>query len=120
MSKPFDIGIDSIAVAGPGRAPGGFYARMESVASDVSALTTGKSFYLETFGCQMNVHDSEKVSGVLLGRGYRAVDTPGQADLVLYHTCSIREKAAQKVFARLGDWKTTSENKIIGVLGCLA
>jgi tRNA-2-methylthio-N6-dimethylallyladenosine synthase len=120
MTKPFDIGIDSIAIAGPGRAPGGFYARMESVASDVSALTTEKSFYLETFGCQMNVHDSEKVSGVLLGRGYRAVDTPGQADLVLYNTCSIREKAAQKVFARLGDWKTASENKIIGVLGCLA
>ena len=79
-----------------------------------------KSFYIETFGCQMNAHDSEKVSGVLLGRGYRAVENPMQADLVLYNTCSIRERAAQKVFARLGDWKTVANGKIIGVLGCVA
>jgi len=57
---------------------------------------------------------------VLQGRGYWPVETPAQADLVLYNTCSIREKAAQKVFARLGDWKTLSDGKIIGVLGCLA
>ena len=63
----------------------------------------------------MNEHDSEKVSGVLLGRGYRAVENPMQADLVLYNTCSIRERAAQKVFARLGDWKTVGNGKIIGV-----
>ena len=68
----------------------------------------------------MNDHDSEKVAGVLQGRGYRAVESPAQADLVLYNTCSIREKAAQKVFARLGDWKTLADGKIIGVLGCLA
>ena len=80
----------------------------------------GKSFFIETFGCQMNDHDSEKVAGVLQGRGYWPVETPSQADLVLYNTCSIREKAAQKVFARLGDWKTLADGKIIGVLGCLA
>ena len=57
---------------------------------------------IETFGCQMNVHDSEKVAGVLLGRGYQQVDTFDAANLVLYNTCSIREKAAQKVFSRLG------------------
>src|ERR1700678_3787711 len=68
----------------------------------------------------MNDHDSEKVAGVLQGRGYWPVPTPGQADLVLYNTCSIREKAAQKVFARLGDRKTLSDGKIIGVLGCVA
>src|ERR1700723_3284590 len=84
------------------------------------AVVAGKSFFIETFGCQMNDHDSEKVAGVLQGRGYRPVPTPSQADLVLYNTCSIREKAAQKVFARLGDWKTLSDGKIIGVLGCLA
>ena len=86
----------------------------------VAGSAVGKSFFLETFGCQMNDHDSEKVAGVLQGRGYRAVDSPAQADLVLYNTCSIREKAAQKVFARLGDWKTLADGKIIGVLGCLA
>ena len=61
----------------------------------------GKTFYLETFGCQMNVHDSEKVIGTLMARGYTQVETPEDADLVLYNTCSIRDKAEQKVFNRL-------------------
>jgi tRNA-2-methylthio-N6-dimethylallyladenosine synthase len=81
----------------------------------------GRSFYLETFGCQMNVHDSEKVAGVLLSRGYRQADSPAAADMVFYNTCSIREKAAQKVFSRLGEFRgAAGEGKIIGVLGCLA
>src|ERR1700688_43893 len=81
----------------------------------------GKTFYLETFGCQMNVHDSEKVAGVLLGRGYQQVGTIDAAKLVLYNTCSIREKAAQKIFSRLGAYrKYPGEEKIIGVLGCVA
>src|SRR5579885_2997249 len=65
----------------------------------------GRTFYIETFGCQMNVHDSEKVSGLLMARGYRPVENFEEADLVFYNTCSIREKAAQKVFARLGAFK---------------
>src|SRR5579863_5250925 len=65
----------------------------------------GRSFYIETFGCQMNVHASEKVTGVLLARGYRQVNSPAAADFVFYNTCSIREKAAQKVFSRLGDFR---------------
>ena len=64
-----------------------------------------KTFYLETFGCQMNVHDSEKVVGTLVQEGYRQVETVEQADLVLYNTCSIRDKAEQKVFNRLADYK---------------
>ncbi len=69
----------------------------------------------------MNDHDSEKVAGVLLARGYRQVATPEAAGLILYNTCSIREKAAQKVFSRLGEYRTKqSEGKIIGVLGCVA
>ena len=51
----------------------------------------------------MNEHDSEKVAGVLLARGYRQVETPEAAKVILYNTCSIREKAAQKVFSRLGE-----------------
>ncbi len=51
------------------------------------------TFFLETFGCQMNDHDSEKVAGVLLSRGYRQVETPEAASLILYNTCSIREKS---------------------------
>jgi tRNA-2-methylthio-N6-dimethylallyladenosine synthase len=91
----------------------------ETVFQDLQAA--GKTFYLETFGCQMNVHDSEKVAGVLLGRGYRQVETIDAAKLVLYNTCSIREKAAQKIFSRLGAYrKYPGEEKIIGVLGCVA
>ena len=66
--------------------------------SGVPQRVPQKTFYLETFGCQMNVHDSEKVVGTLLQEGYRQVDTVEQADLILYNTCSIRDKAEQKVF----------------------
>ena len=54
-------------------------------------LEGGRTFYIETFGCQMNEHDSEKVAGVLLRRGYRQVASPDEARLVFYNTCSIRE-----------------------------
>jgi tRNA-2-methylthio-N6-dimethylallyladenosine synthase len=79
------------------------------------------TFYLETFGCQMNDHDSEKVAGVMVGRGYTRVEAPGDASVILYNTCSIREKAAQKVFSRLGEYRFTQKSgQVIGVLGCLA
>ena len=80
-----------------------------------------KTFYLETFGCQMNVHDSEKVVGTLVSQGYRQVSTVEEAGLVLYNTCSIRDKAEQKVFHRLADYKKLqSQGKKFGVLGCVA
>src|SRR5271163_5221545 len=147
MAKSFDVGIESLASDGTrtaavhqpamretaavgllplplrrARSTGADAAALRdgALAAGEAGIAAGKSFFLETFGCQMNDHDSEKVAGVLQGRGYRAVDSPAQADLVLYNTCSIREKAAQKVFARLGDWKTLADGKIIGVLGCLA
>jgi tRNA-2-methylthio-N6-dimethylallyladenosine synthase len=79
-----------------------------------------KTFYIETFGCQMNVHDSEKVAGTLVQSGYSAVENPEEADLVLYNTCSIREKAAQKVFSRLKNFrKAQVSGKVFGVLGCV-
>ncbi|MGO8986253.1 MAG: tRNA (N6-isopentenyl adenosine(37)-C2)-methylthiotransferase MiaB [Terriglobales bacterium] len=80
-----------------------------------------KTFYLETFGCQMNAHDSEKVVGTLLAQGYRQVPTVEEAGLVLYNTCSIRDKAEQKVFNRLADHKKLrAQGKQFGVLGCVA
>src|ERR1041384_5884934 len=79
-----------------------------------------KTFYIETFGCQMNVHDSEKVIGTLLHQGYSQVDEPQDADLILYNTCSIRDKAEQKVFNRLQQFKKDGKGKIFGVLGCVA
>jgi tRNA-2-methylthio-N6-dimethylallyladenosine synthase len=70
----------------------------------------------------MNFHDSEKVAGVLMACGLRPVETDEDADLILYNTCTIREKAAQKVFSRLGAFRKASRQagKIIGVLGCVA
>src|SRR5260370_9795497 len=93
--------------------------------SSLVGLRGGRTFYIETFGCQMNEHDSEKVAGVLLRRGYRQVVSPDEARLVFYNTCSIREKAAQKVFSRLGEFNPKNNfghesGKVIGVLGCVA
>jgi tRNA-2-methylthio-N6-dimethylallyladenosine synthase len=117
MSKSFDIEINlltepSVASVAP----------LPSHPKPVDRELGTKSFYIETFGCQMNVHDSEKVAGVLLERGYRPVDTAAAADFLLYNTCSIREKAAQKVFQRLNDFKVAAKanQKVIGVLGCVA
>jgi tRNA-2-methylthio-N6-dimethylallyladenosine synthase len=84
-------------------------------------VSSGKTFYIETFGCQMNVHDSEKVIGTLLEKGYSQVEEPESAGLVLYNTCSIRDKAEQKVFNRLQNFKRDAgKGKVFGVLGCVA
>jgi tRNA-2-methylthio-N6-dimethylallyladenosine synthase len=84
-------------------------------------MAANKTFYLETFGCQMNVHDSEKVIGTLRHEGYAQVDTEAAADLILYNTCSIRDKAEQKVFNRLNDYKKLhASGKRFVVLGCVA
>jgi tRNA-2-methylthio-N6-dimethylallyladenosine synthase len=80
-----------------------------------------KTFYIETFGCQMNTHDSEKVVGTLVAQGYKRVPTVEEAGLILYNTCSIRDKAEQKVFHRLADYKKLqAQGKRFGVLGCVA
>jgi tRNA-2-methylthio-N6-dimethylallyladenosine synthase len=94
---------------------------MSGVREQASQDARQKTFYLETFGCQMNVHDSEKVVGTLLQQGYRRVENVEQADLILYNTCSIRDKAEQKVFHRLADYKKLqAQGKKFGVLGCVA
>ncbi len=79
-----------------------------------------KTFYIETFGCQMNAHDSEKVVGTLVTEGYQQVETAEEAELVFYNTCSIRDKAEQKVFNRLQQFKKDSKGKTFAVLGCVA
>src|ERR1700747_1936892 len=117
MSKPFDIGINSLTEAN-----GLPVASVSSHQVPAGGGPYAKSFFIETFGCQMNVHDSEKVAGVLLERGYRPVNAAADADFLLYNTCSIREKAAQRVFQRLNDFKFAAKanQKVIGVLGCVA
>ncbi|MGC2527708.1 MAG: tRNA (N6-isopentenyl adenosine(37)-C2)-methylthiotransferase MiaB [Candidatus Acidiferrum sp.] len=125
MGKTFDIGLERLT-GGPGISfDGSLSAENAGVNAAPESIRTGGTargtFFLETFGCQMNDHDSEKVAGVLLSRGYRQVESPESASLILYNTCSIREKAAQKVFSRLGEFGAKqNDGRIIGVLGCVA
>ena len=81
-----------------------------------------KSFYVETFGCQMNVNDSEKVAGLLLAEGHRRAAGPGDADFVFINTCAVREKASEKLFHALGRLQKVKERRelLIGVGGCVA
>ncbi len=82
-----------------------------------------KKLYIQTFGCQMNVQDSEKMAALLKGSGYDTTDDSGLADLIILNTCSIREKAAQKIYSQLGRFQALKERKphlLIGVGGCLA
>jgi tRNA-2-methylthio-N6-dimethylallyladenosine synthase len=80
-----------------------------------------KTFFIETFGCQMNFHDSEKVAGSLISQGYRQVQSVEDADLIFYNTCSIRDKAEQKVFHRLAEFKRLQKlGKKFAVIGCVA
>src|SRR5215475_12669946 len=91
----------------------------------------GKKVYLETYGCQMNVHDSEKATRVFSDLGYSQTSEVSEADLILLNTCMVREKAARKVFARINEIKNeisrcgsrpgaNRELPVFGVMGCVA
>src|SRR2546425_1719499 len=113
MTQSFHVRIEDLKLRGQ--------ELRDGVPPVPASTDAARAFFLETFGCQMNDHDSEKVAGLLLSRGYQQVETPEAASLILYNTCSIREKAAQKVFSRLGEYREKqSEGKVIGVLGCVA
>jgi tRNA-2-methylthio-N6-dimethylallyladenosine synthase len=80
-----------------------------------------KKVYLETFGCQMNVSDSERVATKLETEGFEIISNPDTADVVLLNTCSIREKAEHKLYTRIGQIRNIGgEKPIIGILGCVA
>ena len=82
-----------------------------------------QKYYLTTFGCQMNVHDSERVAGILEKIGYRRAATPEEADLILLNTCCVRENAENRLYGHLGNLKPLKSNNpelIIGVGGCMA
>ncbi|SFD26486.1 tRNA-i(6)A37 thiotransferase enzyme MiaB [Thiohalospira halophila DSM 15071] len=83
----------------------------------------GGKLYIRSHGCQMNDHDSQRMADVLARGGYTPTDDPAAADILLLNTCSIREKAQEKVFSELGRWrayKETNPDVIIGVGGCVA
>jgi tRNA-2-methylthio-N6-dimethylallyladenosine synthase len=82
-----------------------------------------KSVYIHTFGCQMNVHDSEKILGILHNTGYSQTNDPYLADLIVFNTCSIRQKAEQKFYSELGRIKAVKTERpevTIAVAGCIA
>jgi tRNA-2-methylthio-N6-dimethylallyladenosine synthase len=88
-----------------------------------STLSTRGSYWITTFGCQMNKADSERMAGILEAMGYRAGDDEHSADLVLYNTCTIRDNAEQKVYSYLGrqaQRKRTNPNLTLVVAGCVA
>jgi tRNA-2-methylthio-N6-dimethylallyladenosine synthase len=98
-------------------------AHAQQICPKDRAMSEPKKLYIKTYGCQMNVYDSERMVEALGGSGYVETQTPDDADMILLNTCHIREKAAEKVYSELGRYKTLkSENPDlkIGVAGCVA
>ena len=83
-----------------------------------------RKYFLETYGCQMNYHDSERLAGLLESDGYERTDTEAHADVVVINTCSVREKAQDKLYTRLGELRELAvelgTDPIIAVTGCVA
>src|SRR5262245_3485389 len=83
-----------------------------------------RKYLMETFGCQMNVHDSERMAGLLDAAGYEATLDEGDADVIVINTCSVREHAEEKLYTRLGELRVlqqeTGRNPIVAVAGCVA
>ena len=83
-----------------------------------------KKYLIETFGCQMNVHDSERMAGLLDQAGYEPTADDGDADVIVINTCSVREHAEEKLYTRLGELRVleeeTGHRPVIAVAGCVA
>ena len=83
----------------------------------------GRRLYIETYGCQMNVNDSEVVLSILQDEGYRYTEDIAEADVILVNTCSIRDNAEQRIWGRLNEFKAYKKKKpalMVGVIGCMA
>jgi tRNA-2-methylthio-N6-dimethylallyladenosine synthase len=86
-------------------------------------MTPPRRFYIETWGCQMNELDSQRMAGQLMQQGILPTREPGEADIILLNSCSVREKAEQKVYSRLGEYRLLKKGKeglLIGLCGCVA
>ncbi|GGE24736.1 tRNA-2-methylthio-N(6)-dimethylallyladenosine synthase [Marinithermofilum abyssi] len=95
----------------------------ESLPEEMREIGKGKKYLIKTFGCQMNVHDSETMAGILELMGYEPTETEADASIILINTCAIRENAEDKVFGEIGRLKTLkTENPelILGVCGCMS
>jgi tRNA-2-methylthio-N6-dimethylallyladenosine synthase len=95
----------------------------DTVSDDLKEIGLGKTYHIQTYGCQMNEHDSEVMSGLLEEMGYRYNEIRNDADVILINTCAIRENAEDKVFGELGHLKTLKRGRpdlILGVCGCMS
>ena len=79
-----------------------------------------KSFFVKSYGCQMNFYDSEKITSILENKGMTEKEEINNADVVIFNTCNIRDKAAHKVYSDIGRITKLSKNKTIAVVGCVA
>lgn len=99
------------------------YVNDFQVDSRFEKMGDGRKFYIRTFGCQMNEHDTEVIAGILMQLGYESTDLPKEADVILLNTCAIRENAENKVFGELGHYKLLKRENpelLIGVCGCMS
>ncbi len=94
-----------------------------SIQDDLKELGKGKKYLIRTYGCQMNIHDSENMAGLLEQMGFEATEETTDADIILLNTCAIRENAENKVFGEIGHLKTLKRERpelILGVCGCMS
>ena len=98
--------------------------RAKAKVNQKAKAKVARKYLIETFGCQMNFHDSERMAGLLEQGGYEATTDEGDADVIVINTCSVREKAEEKLFTRLGEIQyagtQTGERPIVAVAGCVA
>ncbi|WP_163102297.1 tRNA (N6-isopentenyl adenosine(37)-C2)-methylthiotransferase MiaB [Peribacillus alkalitolerans] len=90
---------------------------------EFQGMGNGRKFYIRTFGCQMNEHDTEVMAGIFMALGYEVAESVEEANVILLNTCAIRENAENKVFGELGHLKTLKKNKpdlLLGVCGCMS
>ncbi|GFR37644.1 tRNA-2-methylthio-N(6)-dimethylallyladenosine synthase [Insulibacter thermoxylanivorax] len=93
------------------------------IADDLKSMGKGKFYHIQTYGCQMNEHDSEMMMGMLEEMGYTWTDNREEADVILLNTCAVRENAEDRVFGELGHLKSLKKEKpdlILGVCGCMS
>ncbi len=86
-------------------------------------MGNGRKFYIRTYGCQMNEHDTEVMAGIFMALGYEPTDRPEDANVILLNTCAIRENAENKVFGEIGHLKPLKQNNpdlLLGVCGCMS
>jgi tRNA-2-methylthio-N6-dimethylallyladenosine synthase len=99
------------------------YVKDFTIPEQFRGMGNGRKFYIRTYGCQMNEHDTEVMAGIFMALGYEPTDRPEDANVILLNTCAIRENAENKVFGEIGHLKQLKQNNpdlLLGVCGCMS